>query len=221
MCEQSTHDLALGEDEGLDAVADVLEDEVVHVVEEGDLADEVEAEVVLDVAAEALGEVADDLALVHPARRRPPLPLELPHPLPEPVRHPLVLHPPLQPAQPRLHRLLLRRRRVQEHLDVPDQHRHQDQAPRDRHYVEHDLHPLRRALQIPKRAATNMQKLINGRWIFISREDVPSVFFSCHLNSHKKIKRKLTMWICMKYIHNISASSFGLNSQRISKNLNF
>lgn len=82
------------------------------------LADEVEAEVVLDVAAEPLRQVADDAALVDAARGRPPLPLVLPHPVPEALRQLLPLHPPLHAPQPRLHRLLLRRRRVQEHLSM-------------------------------------------------------------------------------------------------------
>ena len=80
------------------------------------LAHEVEAEVVLDVPAEPLWEVADDAALVDAARGRPPLPLVLPHPLPEAPGQVLVLHPQLHAPQPRVHRLLLGRRRVQEHL---------------------------------------------------------------------------------------------------------
>jgi hypothetical protein len=104
------------EDERLDPVADVLEHQVVHVLEQRHLPDEVEAEVVLDVPAEALREVAHDAALVHAAGGRPALPLVLPDPVPEALWQVLALHPPLHAPQPRVHRLLLGRRRVQEHL---------------------------------------------------------------------------------------------------------
>ena len=144
---------------------------------------------VLDVPAEPLGEVADDAALVDAARGRPPLPLVLPHPLPEAPGQVLALHPQLHAPQARVHRLLLGRRRVQEHLppttepavrspasmdhqprprrgsvrpdvnavlcyylDVADEHGHEDQPAGDGDDVEHDLQPLRRALQVPERA---------------------------------------------------------------------
>jgi hypothetical protein len=159
------------------------------------LAHEVEAEVVLDVPAEPLGEVADDAALVDAARGRPPLPLVLPHPLPEAPGQVLPLHPQLHAPQPRVHRLLLGRRRVQKHLppiarpydrrrrsdhqprrrrgsvispdvnkilcyylDVADEHGHEDQPTGDGDDVEHDLQPLRRALQVPERAEQRQQQ---------------------------------------------------------------
>jgi hypothetical protein len=109
---------SFGEYEGLDPVADVLEHEIVHVLEQRYLADEVEAEVVPDVPAQPLRQVADDAALVDAARGRPPLPLVLPHPVPEALRQLLALRPELHAPQPRVHRLLLGRRRVQKHLAV-------------------------------------------------------------------------------------------------------
>jgi len=122
------------------------------VLEEGDLADEVEAEVVLDVPAESLGEVAHDLALVDAAGGGPPLALELAHTGAEAPGQVLALHPPLHAAEPRVHGLLLGRGRVQEHLDVADEHGDEDEPARDGDDVEHDLHPLRRALQVAERA---------------------------------------------------------------------
>lgn len=74
-----------------------IEDEVVHVLEKRDLADDIEVEVVPDVAAEVLGEVAHDLALVDAARGSPPLALELAHS----VLGGCAVMPPCSPTTPR------------------------------------------------------------------------------------------------------------------------
>jgi hypothetical protein len=44
------------------------------------------------------------------------------------------------------------------YLDVPYEHRHENQPAGDGDDVEHDLQPLRRALQIPKGAERRRQK---------------------------------------------------------------
>ena len=65
---------------GLEALADGVEEALVHVGEERDAA---EAEVALDVAAEVLGQAAHEAVLVDAARLEPLVLVVPPHPFPE------------------------------------------------------------------------------------------------------------------------------------------
>lgn len=71
---------------------------------------------VFDISPEPFREVSDHLTFVHSAHRRPPLPLVIPHPLPERRWQVSPPHPPLYVPHLQLHRLFLWRSCMQKHL---------------------------------------------------------------------------------------------------------
>ncbi|BAT16005.1 Os12g0163050, partial [Oryza sativa Japonica Group] len=105
----------LGAQRGDEALADGVEQLLVHLGEEGDAADEGEAEVALDLSPEIERQRLEDGLLVDAPRRQPLVLEEPPHPLLQlqrqlPVAHPLLDVPPLHPPflQPHRHRLQVR-----------------------------------------------------------------------------------------------------------------
>lgn len=68
-----------GENEGLNAVADVVEDEIIQVVENGYLFDKIKAEKAFDVPPKPFWQVLNQFHLIITTQSRPSLMLVAPH----------------------------------------------------------------------------------------------------------------------------------------------
>lgn len=91
----------------MEAVADVVEDEVIEMVEQGHFAEEVQAEMAFDVAAEAVRQILHQGLFVNAARGGPAMAFLLANALPQRRRQLPTPHPPLPVADAQLHLRLL------------------------------------------------------------------------------------------------------------------
>jgi hypothetical protein len=113
---------------GLEALADGVQEALVHVGEERHPADEAEAEVALDVAAEVLGQVLHQRLLVDAVGVEPLVLVVAADALAQLRRQQPVVHPLLRVALLHAHLLQAHGEGLEIGLDVADEHGHEDEA---------------------------------------------------------------------------------------------